>query len=211
MTEISDEKTQPQLRVAGPAAMLRCEAPSMLKDAATDEIPLEGLEVTIGRGSGNTVKLNSFGMSRRHARLFQADNRWHVEDCGSTNGTRVNDERIETHALSDGDMVSFGRVPFTFRLVNPPNAHGTDDPAAMAVSAAEETPVTIPAQARQPAAAPRNAPELPGQEQFYDTGTHPRLVRPDEAPAGSRSTVWVTLLLLAFVAAAAAAFLLGLF
>jgi len=211
MTEAANEKTQPQLRVGAAAAVLTCESPSMLKDAAANEIALEGLEVTIGRGSGNTVKLNSFGMSRRHARFFQTDNRWHVEDCGSTNGTRVNDKRIETHPLSDGDMVSFGRVPFTFRIIGEANAEVADDPGATPVGAAEETPGIIPDEAKQPEAPPQDAPALPGQEQFYDTGTHPRLVRDDEQPSGSRPTVWIALLLLACAAAAAAAVLLDLF
>ena len=46
--------------------------------------------VTIGRHISNDLQLDDDRASRMHARLTQRGERWHLEDCGSLNGTYVN-------------------------------------------------------------------------------------------------------------------------
>lgn len=96
------------------AAVLRCQNPETLNDTHCLEIRLGGSEVLIGRGSGNHAVLQAYGISRRHARLYAEHGAWHVEDLGSTNGTRVNHQEIRNARLNEGDSVAFGRVVFTF-------------------------------------------------------------------------------------------------
>jgi diguanylate cyclase (GGDEF)-like protein len=66
--------------------------------------------VEIGRDEGLTLTIDSERVSRRHARIRRLAGRLVIEDPGSTNGTFVNDERIRTHLLADGDQIRIGKV-----------------------------------------------------------------------------------------------------
>src|SRR5438309_4072684 len=58
-------------------------------------------EVIIGRGADCTIQVDRDSVSRKHAKVTRADNRWQVVDLGSTNGSYVNDAQITQCALSD--------------------------------------------------------------------------------------------------------------
>lgn len=73
--------------------------------------PLEGEVVTIGRQASCSIPIASPNLSRLHAELRFADGRWTIEDRGSTNGTKVNEELIVLPTvLQDGDLVHLGSV-----------------------------------------------------------------------------------------------------
>ncbi len=57
-------------------------------------------------------------LSRRHAHIFSRDGKLFIEDLGSTNGTYVNEQRLEEepHALSGGEIVAFGGDFFVFTV-----------------------------------------------------------------------------------------------
>jgi pSer/pThr/pTyr-binding forkhead associated (FHA) protein len=81
-----------------------------------EETPMEGYTrpaapgTTIGR-AGCDVDLTDPDVSRRHAVVRALDDGLAVEDLGSTNGTFVNDTRIEGVApLQPGDRVRFGNT-----------------------------------------------------------------------------------------------------
>ncbi len=59
-------------------------------------VPLEGKPITLGRGTQNSIVLSDEYVSARHARVFpdRATGQWKLEDLGSTNGTYVNEARI---------------------------------------------------------------------------------------------------------------------
>lgn len=70
---------------------------------------LEGNSCTVGRGAEADFLLDDDGISRLHARvLLGADGRIKVKDLKSTNGTFVNDRRVEVHNLEDGDNIRLG-------------------------------------------------------------------------------------------------------
>lgn len=72
---------------------------------------LDDETVRIGRASDAEFQLRDTGISRHHARLFTDDDeRWWIEDMGSTNGTFVNGLRITKTALQSGDHVKLGRA-----------------------------------------------------------------------------------------------------
>jgi len=62
------------------------------------------------------VFLDDITVSRDHALLIPRGDQWHLDDCGSLNGTYVNRERIDTHRLEDGDEVQIGKYKLTFHV-----------------------------------------------------------------------------------------------
>ena len=72
----------------------------LLRDGAT----------VVGAAEDCDLRLDHPTVSRRHARIEVAADRAELTDLGSSNGTRVNDRRVERHALQPGEAVSFGRV-----------------------------------------------------------------------------------------------------
>jgi transcriptional regulator with GAF, ATPase, and Fis domain len=75
-----------------------------------------GDEITIGRGEESEIRIFDETSSRRHARIRREGERWSLEDLGSSNGTSLNDSRIEKAWLSDGDEITVGDVRFRFHL-----------------------------------------------------------------------------------------------
>ncbi|MFZ2056652.1 MAG: FHA domain-containing protein [Acidimicrobiales bacterium] len=69
-----------------------------------------GDEVTVGRSPGCAVPLDDDTFaSSIHARVFRRSGELWLEDLGSTNGTWVNDERLDTPVrLRRGDRVKVG-------------------------------------------------------------------------------------------------------
>ena len=70
----------------------------------------------IGRADRCAIRLGDTYVSQVHARLYGDDGAWYVEDVGSTNGTFLNDRRVdralEVHA---GDVVKLGKTILELR------------------------------------------------------------------------------------------------
>ena len=70
----------------------------------------------IGRGDRCAIRLQDTYVSQVHARLYPKDGAWYVEDLGSTNGTLLNDHRVqqpvEVHA---GDVLKVGKTLLELR------------------------------------------------------------------------------------------------
>ena len=72
---------------------------------------LPGTVKTIGRATGADFSLDAALVSRVHCRLTaDAEGGLELRDLESTNGTFVNDERVDIVRLSPGDRVKVGRV-----------------------------------------------------------------------------------------------------
>jgi ABC transport system ATP-binding/permease protein len=72
-------------------------------------VPFVREEITIGRQEGNTIRLTERNVSRRHARLIRNNGSIVVEDLGSSNGIRINGERITGRSpVRDGDLIQIG-------------------------------------------------------------------------------------------------------
>jgi len=75
------------------------------------EIPLhEGRPVFVGRDPRKGAPIRDSSLSREHAMLEMADGGILLKDLGSTNGTWVDGERIETARIEEGASLAFGRV-----------------------------------------------------------------------------------------------------
>lgn len=64
--------------------------------------------LTVGRGTQSTILLDGDSVSRHHARLEKRGDEWWVVDCGSTNGTYVNDRPVTGVRLIEGDIIKIG-------------------------------------------------------------------------------------------------------
>ncbi|HND52597.1 MAG TPA: ATP-binding protein [Pirellulaceae bacterium] len=75
---------------------------------------LSGAVVSLGRDPSNTIQLHDSEVSRRHAELrIEADGH-SIVDLGSSNGTFVNSQRVDSHWLESGDRVQLGRSLLIF-------------------------------------------------------------------------------------------------
>lgn len=88
-----------------------------LGDAPPVRRPLAESHIVIGRAPGVQLTLDHYTVSRRHAELFcDPFGRWWIRDLGSTNGTLVNDERINEKVLKPGDRIGIGDYTVEFQL-----------------------------------------------------------------------------------------------
>lgn len=91
------------------------------------QVPLsDGL--TIGRAETETLQIRDTAVSRQHAIIRRHGDRWTVEDCGSRNGTRVNDARLPAFTgcpLRDGDRLTVGRATLRVSLRGSADADAT--------------------------------------------------------------------------------------
>jgi two-component system NtrC family sensor kinase len=66
--------------------------------------------VSIGREAGNVVQLDDNEVSRRHAEIRRLGGSLVIGDLKSSNGTFVNDARVERIELASGDRIRIGRT-----------------------------------------------------------------------------------------------------
>ncbi|HEY5945139.1 MAG TPA: FHA domain-containing protein, partial [Kofleriaceae bacterium] len=74
------------------------------------------VDTSIGRSTDNEIPLYDDSLSRRHARILYIDNKFMLNDMGSTNGCQVNGHEVlaKNCELKHGDIVKLGFVQFRF-------------------------------------------------------------------------------------------------
>lgn len=79
-------------------------------------VPLRGAGILLGRNPECTLILDDDFASGRHARIYEQDGTWYVEDLGSTNGTYVSGRRLsEPVAVRDGSRLQIGTTVLELR------------------------------------------------------------------------------------------------
>jgi hypothetical protein len=74
-------------------------------------------DIVLGRGDRAEIRLQDPFASARHARVYEQGNIVVIEDLGSTNGTYLNEELLETpRPLHPGDRVRIGDSEFAFEV-----------------------------------------------------------------------------------------------
>ena len=79
--------------------------------------PLTSARTVIGRGSDADITISDAGSSRRHAEILWDGERGMLRDLGSTNGTKVDGQKIREIALAPDTSFTIGRTELTFRVV----------------------------------------------------------------------------------------------
>jgi len=74
-----------------------------------------GPRTSVGRVKENEISIPKPSVSRKHAVIAQTPEGYVITDLDSGNGTFVNDQRIKTRKLEDGDRVRLGDRAFVFR------------------------------------------------------------------------------------------------
>ena len=76
-------------------------------------------EITLGRDPACECSLHDETVSTHHARLVYHHAQWWLEDLGSKNGTRLNDELLTgPTVVISGDKIQCGHTPLKI-LINP--------------------------------------------------------------------------------------------
>lgn len=85
-----------------------------------EEIVLEQFPFKIGRHTSSHLRLRDHEVSLHHAEILSQEKSFLARDCGSTNGTFVNGEKIESATIQHGDEVRIGSQYFVFRCSTMP-------------------------------------------------------------------------------------------
>jgi predicted component of type VI protein secretion system len=80
------------------------------------DIPLDRAMVVVGRHPQCDARLDSLRISRHHCCMTQDHGEVVVRDLGSTNGIRINGQRVEMGRLRSGDELSIAHI--RYRLDN---------------------------------------------------------------------------------------------
>jgi hypothetical protein len=98
-----------EVTTRGPALVIRAGG-----GRVGESFALAGERLTIGRRPDSDVFLDDVTVSRDHALLIRRGGEYHLDDCGSLNGTYVNRTRIDSHRLVDGDELQIGKYKLSY-------------------------------------------------------------------------------------------------
>ena len=96
--------------------MLKIELKCQGKSLATHET--ENEQISIGRNPKNDIQIDNPAVSSSHAVIKKVMNTYFIEDLGSTNGTFVNEKKIDKYELLDSDEVIIGKHSLKFHYVD---------------------------------------------------------------------------------------------
>ena len=69
----------------------------------------------IGRNADNAIALEFNGVSRYHFKLLASNETHILEDCGSKNGTYLNNKKVEANTpLAKGDIIKIGSIALKY-------------------------------------------------------------------------------------------------
>lgn len=104
----------------------------------SEEFSFEGGEARLGRTADNDVVIKDPSSSRSHARVYEEDGRFFVEDLKSANGTKLNARALKAPAeLKSGDRIIIGDITLHFTAVSESDTVGPS--STLDEGAVEET------------------------------------------------------------------------
>jgi len=79
------------------------------------DFPLEkGYSLTIGRKKNNDVIIDNLAVSSHHAKIDSVGDRFVLIDLQSKNGSFVNEQKVTSHWLKEGDTINIGKHSLVF-------------------------------------------------------------------------------------------------
>ena len=113
---------RPHRRPSASASSVASAQPTLLViidgPLAGSSVPLAEADIALGRAASNTVVLDDEFVSSHHARVYRdtRSGQWAIEDLNSTNGTVVNQQRINRPTILPARIpVRIGATTFELR------------------------------------------------------------------------------------------------
>ncbi len=102
-------------------------------DGSVGEVELTAERLTVGRADDNSIVIPDNSVSSHHAEISNEGSAWMLTDLGSTNGTKIQGERVEAVNMSSTRSFTLGSVDCVF-VADAPAARagggaGWDSPA----------------------------------------------------------------------------------
>ena len=91
------------------------------EDGSTRVFPLNEGVTTFGRKDDCSIRIPLAVVSRRHAEISVGQDGVTLKDLGASNGTFLNDHRVEEEGLGPGDRIMIGPVVFTVQIDGQPD------------------------------------------------------------------------------------------
>lgn len=79
-------------------------------DGQVDTVRLDDGPSVIGRSEQAQIRIAADSLSRQHAVIERTRNGFKIQDLGSRNGLHVNEVRVHSAILRDGDTVRLGEL-----------------------------------------------------------------------------------------------------
>jgi pSer/pThr/pTyr-binding forkhead associated (FHA) protein len=83
-------------------------------DGQTYEFELDSAQMSLGRGDGNHLVVPDGSISTNHGEFINEGGHWVFADLGSTNGTKINGERVDRIELGHGAQFEVGNCAVAF-------------------------------------------------------------------------------------------------
>src|SRR5437763_1182247 len=87
----------------------------LIPQGGGDPIPLSREVLVVGRRESCDIRLDFANVSGRHCELSFRDGYWFIRDLGSTNGIKVNNQRVTQRPLRPGDEIAIAKRRYTIR------------------------------------------------------------------------------------------------
>jgi len=144
------------------------------RDGKRKDFKVKTEKTVLGRGEECDLRVPLLNVSRKHCELTLGEDELRVRDLASSNGTYVNNRRINETTLKAGDRLVIGPVVFTVQIDGQPSEITPIRTKAEKSAEAEAAPPAQPA----PAGAPQADQPTEEAEEVIE-------LEPDEAPAGA--------------------------
>lgn len=92
-----------------------------------DPVPLFKGKLLVGRRSHCDIQLEFPNVSSHHCELEFLNGFWRVQDLGSSNGIKVNGDRLDSKWLMPGDVLAIGKHRYEVHYVPPDGQRPPED------------------------------------------------------------------------------------
>lgn len=115
---------------AGPGKAARSMAFLESRDGSSERHAVITAAYCIGRHSDNDLCIRDASVSRQHAEIHRRrDGSFTITDLDSMNGVFVNQKKIDSVRLADGDIIEIGDKSFCFRMTEHTELTGVETTA----------------------------------------------------------------------------------
>lgn len=132
----------------------------LIPQGGGDPIPLQKEKLLVGRRSSCDITLDYPNVSAHHCELEMVNGYWHVRDLNSSNGTKVNGERVLDRFLQPGDTLSIAKHHYEVNYAPDPSLPAPEERDPFAIGLLEKAGL-VHASDRRPSARPVSGPLPP--------------------------------------------------